>query len=116
MADALARYLQWLGGELVAQQSFFDETRGFRDTVLARSTRTAAATGALNSNYIGGDINRGIQDLRQLWTRLVLGWPPYATPVAGVYLCSSSTPPGGGVHGMCGVHAAQVVLRRDLRE
>lgn len=89
---------------------------GFRDTVLARSTRTAAAMESLNPNYIGGDINGGVQDLRQLWTRPVLGWPPYATPVEGVYLCSSSTPPGGGVHGMCGVHAARAALGRELRE
>ena len=88
---------------------------GFRDLILARSTRTAMAMARYNPNYIGGDINGGVQDLRQLWTRPVLRWPPYATPLKGVYLCSSSTPPGGGVHGMCGYHAARVALGDALR-
>ncbi len=83
---------------------------GFRDLILARSTRTAMGMNRYNPNYIGGDINGGVQDLRQLWTRPLLRWPPYATPLKGVYLCSSSTPPGGGVHGMCGFHAARVAL------
>jgi len=64
-----------------------------------------------NPNYIGGDINGGLQDLRQLFTRPVARLVPYSTPAKGIYLCSSSTPPGGGVHGMCGYHAAQAVLR-----
>ena len=64
-----------------------------------------------NANYIGGDINGGVQDWRQLFTRPVASLNPYATPVKGVYLCSSSTPPGGGVHGMCGYYAAQAVMR-----
>ncbi|MFZ1753226.1 MAG: NAD(P)/FAD-dependent oxidoreductase, partial [Caldilineaceae bacterium] len=85
---------------------------GFRETILARSTRNTQAIHAYNPNYIGGDINGGVQDIRQLWTRPLLAWPPYATPIPGVYLCSSSTPPGGGVHGMCGYHAAQSALRR----
>ena len=62
--------------------------------------------------YIGGDINGGVQDLTQFWTRPTLRLNPYTTPVKGLYLCSSSTPPGGGVHGMCGFHAAQAALRR----
>lgn len=86
---------------------------GFRDRILARSTRHAAAMEAYNPNYIGGDINGGVQDLRQLFTRPVARLDPYTTPVKGLYLCSSSTPPGGGVHGMCGYWAAQSALRRS---
>lgn len=84
---------------------------GFRDLILARHTYNTAALAAYNPNYIGGDINGGVQDIRQMWTRPVPRWNPYATPVKGLYLCSSATPPGGGVHGMCGYHAAQAVLR-----
>jgi phytoene dehydrogenase-like protein len=65
-----------------------------------------------NPNYIGGDINGGVQDLGQLFTRPVMHFDPYSTPLKGVYLCSSSTPPGGGVHGMCGYFAAQSALRK----
>lgn len=86
---------------------------GFRDRILARSTCHAAAMEAYNPNYIGGDINGGVQDLRQLFTRPVARLDPYTTPVKGLYLCSSSTPPGGGVHGMCGYWAAQSALRRS---
>ena len=85
---------------------------GFRDLVLARSTRDATAMEAYDPNYIGGDINGGIQDIRQLLFRPVLRWNPYTTPDPGLFLCSSSTPPGGGVHGMSGWHAAREVLRR----
>lgn len=85
---------------------------GFRDRILARHTRTAADMEAYNPNYVGGDINAGIQDLRQLFTRPVVRLDPYTTPVRGLYLCSSSTPPGGGVHGLCGYHAARAALRR----
>lgn len=60
-----------------------------------------------NPNYVGGDINAGVQDIRQLFTRPVAQIDPYKTPIKGVFLCSSSTPPGGGVHGMCGYHAAK---------
>ena len=84
---------------------------GFRERILARSTRTAAEMAAYNPNYIGGDINGGVQDLRQLYTRPVASLNPYATPARGIYLCSSSTPPGGGVHGMCGYFAAQAALK-----
>ena len=76
-------------------------TPGFRETILARSARNTRAIHAYNPNYIGGDIGGGVQDIRQLWTRPLLRWPPYSTPLPGVFLCSSSTPPGGGVHGMC---------------
>lgn len=88
---------------------------GFRDLILARHTMTPADMQAHNANYIGGDINGGLQDWRQLFTRPALRINPYATPLPGVYLCSSSTPPGGGVHGMCGWHAAQSVLRHNAR-
>jgi len=85
---------------------------GFRDCVLGRSTHTAAEMQAYNPNYVGGDINGGVQDLRQLYTRPVPRLVPYSTPDRSIYLCSSSTPPGGGVHGMCGVFAAEAALRR----
>ena len=87
---------------------------GFRDTILARSVRLPADMEAYNPNYVGGDINAGIEDLRQLFTRPVARLDPYSTPTRGIYLCSSSTPPGGGVHGMCGVWAARSVLRREF--
>jgi phytoene dehydrogenase-like protein len=87
---------------------------GFRDRILARTTSGPAALEAYNPNYVGGDINGGIQDLRQLITRPVARVDPYSTPARGLYLCSSSTPPGGGVHGMSGVHAARSALRREF--
>jgi phytoene dehydrogenase-like protein len=84
---------------------------GFRDRILARSTMSAVDMERYNPNYVGGDINGGIQDLRQVFTRPVPRLVPYSTPVKGLYLCSSSTPPGGGVHGMCGFYAARAALR-----
>lgn len=86
---------------------------GFRDRILARHVMAPAAFARYNANYIGGDINGGVQDLRQLFTRPTRSLIPYATPAKGLYLCSSSTPPGGGVHGMCGYHAARTALRRE---
>ena len=86
---------------------------GFRDLVLARSALGPAELQAHNPNYVGGDINGGAANLRQLFVRPAARLSPYTTPLDGVYLCSSSTPPGGGVHGMCGWHAAQTALRRD---
>lgn len=85
---------------------------GFRDLILARHIHNTADFQRYNANYIGGDINGGVQDLTQFWTRPTLRLNPYRTPIKGLYLCSSSTPPGGGVHGMCGFHAAQTALRR----
>jgi phytoene dehydrogenase-like protein len=85
---------------------------GFRDCVLARHTMTSVAMEHYNPNYVGGDINGGLIDLRQFGARPTISARPWVTPVKGLYLCSSSTPPGGGVHGMCGWHAAQHVLRR----
>jgi phytoene dehydrogenase-like protein len=84
---------------------------GFRDLVLARSVLAPAALEQRNPNYVGGDINGGSAELRQLFARPVARPVPYRTPLDGVYLCSSSTPPGGGVHGMCGYHAARAALR-----
>jgi phytoene dehydrogenase-like protein len=84
---------------------------GFRDLVLARSVRTAASAEAENPNLVGGDVGGGAQSLRQTLFRPVVRWNEYRTPVEGVYLCSASTPPGGGVHGMCGTLAAQTALR-----
>jgi phytoene dehydrogenase-like protein len=88
---------------------------GFRDTVLARHSMGPADMERRNANLIGGDITGGASDLRQLWARPVLGLNPYTTPIDGVYLCSASTPPGVGVHGMCGYFAAQAALRRLSR-
>jgi len=85
---------------------------GFQDTVLARHTMTTHDLQKYNPNYIGGDINGGVQNWRQLFTRPVPRLDPYTTPLPNVFLCSSATPPGGGVHGMCGYHAAQSALRR----
>ncbi|NPV09592.1 MAG: NAD(P)/FAD-dependent oxidoreductase [Anaerolineae bacterium] len=87
---------------------------GFRDCVLARHVLPPKALEEHNPNYVGGDINGGIQDLRQLFFRPVVAAVPYATSAPWLYLCSSSTPPGGGVHGMCGYHAARAALRRGL--
>jgi phytoene dehydrogenase-like protein len=83
---------------------------GFQDLILARSVMSPTALERHDPNYIGGDINGGVQDLGQLFTRPVARLNPYTTPVRGLYLCSSSTPPGGGVHGMCGYFAAQAAL------
>ncbi|MBL8046430.1 MAG: NAD(P)/FAD-dependent oxidoreductase [Anaerolineales bacterium] len=85
---------------------------GFQERILATHTLTAMQMQAYNANYVGGDINGGVQDFTQLFTRPAVRFPPYATPAQGIYLCSSSTPPGGGVHGMCGYWAAQTVLEQ----
>lgn len=84
---------------------------GFRDLIIGRHTMNTVEIEAYNPNYIGGDINGGIIDITQLYTRPVIRLSPYSTPAKGIYLCSSSTPPGGGVHGMCGYHAAKQALK-----
>ncbi len=84
---------------------------GFRDVVISRSGMTAAEFDAYNPNYVGGDINGGSQDLRQLLARPAPRLVPYSTPDPNIFICSSATPPGGGVHGMCGYFAAQAALR-----
>jgi phytoene dehydrogenase-like protein len=83
---------------------------GFRDLVIGRATRHAAAYQDYNPNYVGGDVNGGQATLWQMLARPVLSASPYRTPWPGVYLCSAATPPGGGVHGMCGLHAAEAAL------
>jgi len=83
---------------------------GFRERILAKTTRTAVEIEEYNPNYIGGDINGGVQDLSQHFTRPTARIVPYSTPLEGIFLCSSSTPPGGGVHGMCGYFAAKAAL------
>jgi phytoene dehydrogenase-like protein len=83
---------------------------GFRDRIVARHSMDTSAVERHDANYVGGDIAGGMGDLRQFVRRPTLGLHPWRTPVPGVFLCSSSTPPGGGVHGMCGWHAAQEVL------
>ena len=85
---------------------------GFRDLVLARHVMPATEMQAYNPNYVGGDIAGGVQDLRQLFTRPIAWRAPYSTPVDSLFICSSSTPPGGGVHGMCGYFAAKAALRK----
>jgi phytoene dehydrogenase-like protein len=84
---------------------------GFRERILMRHAMGPSALQQLNANLIGGDISGGANTLWQLVARPVFGPVPYRTPLRGVYLCSSSTPPGGGVHGMCGYGAARAALR-----
>jgi phytoene dehydrogenase-like protein len=83
---------------------------GFREVVLARRTLSCADLESMNTNLVGGDINGGVLDMRQFVARPT--WQQYATSAPDIYICSASTPPGGGVHGMCGYHAAKKALRR----
>ncbi len=85
---------------------------GFRERILKRSVRPPAALEEYNPNCVGGDINGGVQDLGQLFSRPARMLNPYSIPSTDIYICSSSTPPGGGVHGMCGYFAARAALRR----
>jgi len=87
---------------------------GFRDCVLARRAMSPADLEKNNANLIGGDIGGGANTLEQWFTRPVARFDPYSTPVSDLYICSSSTPPGLGVHGMCGFYAAQSALRNSL--
>lgn len=88
---------------------------GFRERVWRRRAWSPQELERIDANHVGGSIDGGLQDLRQSLARPVAGLDPYATPLPGVFLCSSSTPPGPGVHGMCGVHAARSALRRSFR-
>jgi len=88
---------------------------GFRERIIGRHTFDTAQLESYNPNYVGGDINGGLLDIKQLFTRPVLRASPYRTSQAGLYLCSSATPPGGGVHGLCGYHAAKRALRDVFR-
>jgi phytoene dehydrogenase-like protein len=83
---------------------------GFRDRILGQVTTTAAAAESHNPSYVGGDIGAGAATLRQTVFRPTVRWNPYRTGLKGVYLCSASTPPGGGVHGMCGDGAGRTAL------
>jgi phytoene dehydrogenase-like protein len=87
---------------------------GFRDCILAKATKSPAEFERYNANNIGGDINGGAGTLAQLFTRPVAKLNPYAIPSKGFYICSSSTPPGGGVHGMCGYHSAKTAFEREF--
>ncbi len=91
---------------------------GFKDTIRARRVYTAVEMAAYNPNYVGGDINGGVQNLRQFYTRPAVRWNPYRVPQGGrgqerphLYIASSAVPPGGGVHGMGGFYAAEAVLK-----
>ena len=101
-----------MSGRIEAQIERF--APGFRDLILARSVLTAADMVRYNPGYVGGDIAAGASTLRQTIGRPALRWNPYRVPLPGTYLCSGSTPPGGGVHGMCGLWAARAALR-DMR-
>lgn len=89
---------------------------GFRDLILARHVMTPAGFQQYNQNYFGGDISGGVMDLWQMLARPTLRLRPYATPARQIFLCSSSTPPGPGVHGMCGYWAAKTALDTVLRD
>ena len=102
-----------------ATESLLDQIErfapGLRERVVARHVRSPADLASYNPNYVGGDINGGAANLRQLLARPALRPVPYTTPDPRLFLCSSSTPPGGGVHGMCGWLAARAALRGILR-
>ena len=98
---------------ILAQLERFAPGTGKR--IVGRSAMGPAAFEAYNANHIGGDINGGLQDIRQLWTRPAIRWDPYATPDPELFICSSSTPPGGGVHGLCGWYAARSALGGVLK-
>ena len=88
---------------------------GWRDLILARRRTTAPELQAFSPVFRGGDVNGGRGDLWGLLARPLPTPTPYRTPVKGVYLCSSATPPGGGIHGMSGYHAAQAALHDEFR-
>ncbi len=85
--------------------------KGFKDCIVARKTTDSAAFQAYNPNFVGGTIAGGATDITQLFTRPVSLFRPYATPNPRIFICSASTPPGGGVHGMCGYNAAQLAFQ-----
>jgi phytoene dehydrogenase-like protein len=98
-----------MSGRIEAQIERF--APGFKDCILAKSAMDCTDLERTNTNLVGGDITGGVMDLRQLLARPGLRITPYSTPAKGLYLCSSSMPPGGGVHGMCGYYAARAALR-----
>lgn len=87
---------------------------GFKDCILERHVMNTTDMENYNSNYVGGDINGGAATVTQLFTRPVIRLSPYRTSAKGVYICSSSTPPGGGVHGICGYYAARKALKEEF--
>jgi phytoene dehydrogenase-like protein len=88
---------------------------GFKDIILAKSSMNAAQFYAYNPNYVGGAVAGGATDITQLFTRPVARLNPYSTPDPQLFICSASTPPGGGVHGMNGFHAAKSVWEQMFR-
>ena len=108
--SVLAHTLGWSMVSVEAQIERY--APGFRELVLARQTHNTIEMQINNPNYVGGDIVGGVQDLRRLYFRPFISLNPHTTPLENVYLCSSATPLGGGVHAMCGYHAAHTVLRR----
>jgi len=88
---------------------------GLRERILARHAAGPPELERRNPNLVGGDVNAGLPDLRGIVARPIARPVPYATPVPGLFLCSASTPPGGGVHGLCGLGAARAALRGPLR-
>ncbi len=101
-----------MSGQIESQIERF--APGFRYCILAKSTMSPSDLEIHNANYIGGDIGGGANILSQLFTRPTASFNPYKMPADGLYICSSSTPPGGGVHGMCGFHAARTVLKNEF--
>ncbi|MGI0091874.1 MAG: phytoene desaturase family protein [Nitrososphaerales archaeon] len=89
---------------------------GFRKTILAVHSFKPDELEQYNANYVGGDINGGVQNIWQTISRPTLSICPYRTPLKGIYLCSSSTPPGGGVHGMCGYYAAKASISKEFSQ
>ena len=85
---------------------------GFKDIILKRHTIHANDFYNYNPNYLGGAITGGAADITQLFTRPVARFNPYTTPNPKIFICSAATPPGGGVHGMCGYWAAQTVIKK----
>ncbi|HEV7812440.1 MAG TPA: NAD(P)/FAD-dependent oxidoreductase [Leifsonia sp.] len=106
------------GSRLDAAEAVTDQLErfapGFRDTILAVASQTAVQVQEHNPNYVGGDIAAGEPSLRQLIARPALSRDPWRTPAGGIYLCSSSTPPGPGVHGLAGYYAARSALRAEF--
>lgn len=101
-----------MSAEIEAQIERF--APGFKDIIIAKSAMNSVDFEQYNSNYIGGDINGGAQIARQIFGRPLLQWDPYRLGKNGVYICSSSSPPGGGVHGMCGFNASKSVLKNEF--
>jgi phytoene dehydrogenase-like protein len=88
---------------------------GFRDRIVAQHVMRPTDLEAYNANYVGGDINGGLMHWAQFFTRPAVRLDPYSTPDPAIFVCSASTPPGGGVHGLCGLHAAESALKGALR-